>query len=121
MDSFQIFLLFNKNTILRNGHPNAHFFQLSDKAFQVFIEDIVDLNPFTHSCSKGNISPRFDAIWNHLVTCPVEIVYSFNRNDICTCATNVSPHIIEKSHDINDLRFASSILNNGTTFRFNSS
>ena len=120
VNSFQIFLLFNKHTILRNGHPNTHFFQLSDKAFQVFIKDIVDLNPFSNSCSKGDIGPCFDAIWNHLVTCPVEKVYSFNRNDICTCATNVSPHIIEEGHDVNNLRFTSSVFNNSTTFRFNS-
>ena len=79
------------------------------------------MNPFSNSCSKGDIGPCFDAIWNHLVTCPVEKVYSFNGNDICTRTTNVCSHIIEKGHDVNNLRFTSSVFNNSTTFRLNSS
>ena len=49
------------------------------------------------------------------MTSAMQALYTFNRDDFCTSATNTCAHIVKKSCYINNLRFTRRILNDRTT------
>ena len=82
----------------------------------MLIQDIIDLNTFANSSCKRNISSCLDPIRNDLVSRPMQMRNTVNDNDICSCSTNTSSHVVEQGYHINDFRFSSSILDHSSTF-----
>ena len=84
----------------------------------MLVQDIIDLDTFPNSSCKSNIGSCFDAIRNYLMSSPMQMRNTINDNNICPCSTNMSSHVVEQGHHIDNFRFPRSIFDHCPTFSF---
>ncbi len=84
----------------------------------MFIKDVSDTNPFTNCCCHSNISTCFNTVRNDLVMCSMKTFNPFNSDNVSTCTTDMSSHIVQQCRNINDFWFTSGIFDDSTTFSF---
>ena len=109
----------NVDGIFTNLQLSAHFFNLSNKTFDVFKNDIIDADPLASCHGSRNIGPGFNPVRNDGVGTAMQMLHALYPDDASPGTANLSPHLVEEVNDINNFRFASSILNNGLALGLN--
>ena len=99
--------------IFANLQLSAHFFNLSNEAFDVFENDVIDADPLASCHSSRNIGPGFNPVRNNGVGTAMQMLHALNPDDASPGTANLSPHLVEEVNDINNFWFAGGILNNG--------
>ena len=118
-DHAEVWTWMNVDGIFTNLQLSAHFFNLSNEAFNMFKNDIIDADPLASCHGSRNIGPGFNSVRNDGVGTAMQMLHALYPDDASTGTANLSPHLVKQVNDINNFWFARGILNNGLALGLN--
>ncbi len=91
----------------------AAFLQFADYGFEVSGSDFVEADLAAGHCRSNEIGTRLDAIRNHRVVCAAQAGNPLDPDGTGSGAADAGAHRIQEIREIDDLRFAGGILQQG--------